>query len=196
MAWRTPIPYKLQPTHDSMSFQTMPEGVTGLPLLPHPGAFGAVRKHHTHEGVDLYCPEGTPVMAVEAGTIVAIIPFTGPQVDMGWWHDTDAVMVEGATGVVLYGEITPEPLAIGQAVEPGDVIGHVKQVLVNDKGRPMSMLHLELYSLGTREAFEWKKWADSRPPALLDPTQHLIDCAAKAMMIDVGTKADKDEDDR
>lgn len=40
--------------------------------LPHLGAFSARRKFHNHEGVDIYCDDGTLVRAVEDGEIVVI----------------------------------------------------------------------------------------------------------------------------
>lgn len=172
MNWRPPIDLELVLTHDSMSFGTMKEGETGLPLPPHPGAFGVERAHHVHEGVDLYCAEGTPVRAVEAGKVVAIIPFTGAKAGSNWWHDTDAMLVEGASGVVLYGEISPAEKRVGDTVQRGETLGEVKQVLKTDKGRPMSMLHLELHDAGTRDAYEWTV-ANGRPPSLRDPTPFL-----------------------
>jgi hypothetical protein len=171
MSWHPPINLALIPSDDSMSFQAMKPGETALPLPPHPGAFSVARAHHVHEGVDLYCAEGTAVEAVEAGTIVAIIPFTGPKADSGWWHDTDALLVEGASGVVLYGEIETNK-QVGDTVQRGETLGQVKQVLKTDKGRPMSMLHLELHDTGTRDAYEWTA-AGGKPPSLRDPTPFL-----------------------
>ena len=43
-----------------------------VPTLPHLGAFSARRKFHNHEGVDIYCDDGTLVRAVEDGEIVVI----------------------------------------------------------------------------------------------------------------------------
>lgn len=144
-----------------------------IPEPPHPGGFAVVRKHHIHEGIDLYVPEGTPVWPVEPGRIVTIEPFTGPAAGSPWWHDTQCVMIEGASGVVCYGEITPNPvLKVGSEIGYGAIVGHVKQVLTKDKGRPMSMLHLELYEHGVRHPVEWKPKAD-RPRGLLDPTPKL-----------------------
>ena len=165
----------LFPSADSEEFKTFEPGQTGVPVgEEHPGAFGFKRANHTHEGVDLYCPEGTPVAAVEDGMVVALIPFTGAHTTppSPWWHDTWALLVEGDTGVVVYGEITAAHMFWpGDHVTAGEVIGHVKQVLVKDKGRPMSMLHLELHVPGTKDAYEW---LDERPASLLDPTDHLL----------------------
>lgn len=174
MKWHNPLhgEFQLIPTRDGESFTIIPEGYTGLPLAPHPGAFGVQRKHHTHEGVDLYCPEGTLVDAVEDGVVVAVLPFTGSHTTppSPWWHDAWAVLVEGPTGVVVYGEITPE-VKVGDPIVAGWPIGRVKQVLREDKGRPMSMLHLELHRHDTRDVYAWE---DERPESLLDPTPYLI----------------------
>lgn len=174
-AWLFPLPLRAVPTDDPMSFRTMPAGATGVPHGPlHPGAFGFRRANHVHEGVDLYCDEGTMVTLVEDGTITAIEPFTGPNAipPSPWWLDTLSVMVEGASGAVLYGEIEPlTGLAVGQRLSAGDPIGHVVRVLRNDKGRPMTMLHLELHAPGTTEAMEW---VGARPESLRDPTPFLL----------------------
>ncbi len=171
MKWQSPIKLKLIPSADSESFKGMAKGETALPLAPHPGAFGMKRKHHFHEGIDLYCDEGTPVHAVEDGRVVAVIPFTGAKAGSDWWHDTDAVLVEGASGVVVYGEIVAT-VALEQKVNAGDILGHVTQVLKADKGRPMTMLHLELHAAGTRDAPEWPV-DGKKPETLRDPTAFL-----------------------
>lgn len=175
MRWHSPLPLALIPTEDSESFKNMPSGMTGLPMGgSHPGAFGAIRKNHIHEGVDLYCPEGMTVSAVEEGVVVAVMPFTGSIAvpPNPWWHDTHAVLVEGSTGVVVYGEITPA-VKVGDTVTQGQAIGWVKQVLKVDKGRPMSMLHMELHVHGTRDAYEWPV-EGPKPTSLLDPTPYLL----------------------
>ncbi len=175
--WKNPLPLRLCVTDDTVSFRTMPEGMTGVPVVPHPGGYGVMRRHHCHEGVDFYCPDGTAVHAVEDGVVVRVMAFTGPKVDSPWWHDTDAVLVEGASGVVLYGEISPA-VSEGQNIRAGDIVGHVVQVLREDKGRPMTMLHLELHTHGTRECYEWTV-EGGKPPSLRDPTPYLLPLAEK-----------------
>jgi murein DD-endopeptidase MepM/ murein hydrolase activator NlpD len=148
-----------------------------IPLPPHPGAFGVVRKFHTHEGVDLYCDDGAPVYAMESGTIVAIENFTGPAAGSPWWLDTKALLVEGEAGVLCYGEIAPESsLKVGDVVTKGQQLGAVKMVLARDKGRPRSMLHIELHIPGTTSTTAWSH-GDPRPMTLRDPTELLIEAA-------------------
>lgn len=144
------------------------------PALPPPhGRFGAIRKHDVHLGVDLYAPVGHPVVAVEAGEVVAVVDFTGPLAGCPWWHGTRAVMVEGASGVFLYGEVM-EFVFVGDQVAEGDIVGHVKRVLRRDKGLPTSMLHLELYKSGTRTCCELQERDVPYPSNILDPTPSLM----------------------
>lgn len=172
--WANPTPYNLIATDDSMSFATMPLMHTGLPVGSHVGAFGVKRKHHWHEGVDLYVPKATPITAVEAGVVVAVVPFTGPAAGLPWWLDTKAVFVEGETGVVVYGEIAPH-IEVGTEVVPHSLIGVAIPVLRTNKGRPMCMLHLELHQLGSRSAPEWL--TEQKPEVLMDPTPYLLELA-------------------
>ena len=147
-----------------------------VPAPGHPGAFGAVRRHDVHTGVDLYCKEGTRVLAVEDGEVKFVIPFTGPRASSPWWHETYAIGVEGASGVVVYGEVFPcgqaGMMSPGMAIKRGDSPGYVMRVLKGDKGRPTSMLHLELYVPWVENVIWW--YAGDKPLPLLDPTLHLL----------------------
>jgi murein DD-endopeptidase MepM/ murein hydrolase activator NlpD len=150
-----------------------------MPPIPdghqHPGAFGIDRHKHVHTGVDLYAPYGCPVHAMEAGRVTHIEWFTGPSINMPWWNDTRAVYIEGETGVFNYGEIQEVPtLKVGDQVKTGDVIGYVVTVLRKYKGRPMSMLHVELYDHGYKD--DWGEWkiGDPQPEHLKDPTPYLL----------------------
>ena len=169
---------------------------SGIPINHHPGAFGFHRRRNHHTGIDLYCRDGAVVRAAEDGTVVKIDVFTGPKAGHDWWEETWAVMVEGASGVINYGELKEEPeqayqddhprdggikvrkLRVGQVVKRGDQIGNVKRVLFEDKFRPdipghsTSMLHLELYKHGTREFADWHDV--TKNPNLMDPTPYLM----------------------
>lgn len=151
------------------------------PLLPDaPGSFGAIRKHDVHSGVDLYCEVGQVVVAVEDGEVVAIEKFTGPNADdpSPWWNDTEAVLVRGASGVVVYGEVQLERhVRPGCKVRAGEPIAVVaRPVLPVFKGRPTVMLHLELRTFEATGTTWWPR-GGPQPPTLQDPTPHLVDAA-------------------
>jgi len=162
-------------TNDSDSFkQRNFINETEVPVENHVGAFGAKRKHDIHTGVDLYCNDGDSVFAIESGTIVLIEEFTGEKANSEWWNATKAIHIEGNHGVIVYGEVEPNiELFEGLAVKSGQQIGKVKQVLKHDKGRPMCMLHVELYKQGSRQSCTWK---EDKPQNdnLLNPTEMLV----------------------
>ncbi len=154
-----------------------------------PGEFGSVRSKDIHTGVDLYCNLGTPVIAMEAGTVVGIEPFTGPSV-MGkdstpWWNDTVIILIQNKSGRVIgYGEVGPDTIQVkvGDSVYSGTKIGEITvPVLRSFKGRPMTMLHLECYNSMPNpytngvdtSATVWWNLGDEKPSRLEDPTELL-----------------------
>lgn len=156
-------------------------------LLPDaPGQFGTVRRHDVHTGVDLYCVPGTLVQAMEDGVVLAVEPFTGawcPGEDASpWWNDTAIVLVQGASGVLGYGEVTPDSLLVqaGECVCSGQALARIEvPVLKRHKGRPTVMLHLERYaqlysSVSTGSHTLWWPQGTPQPPLLLDPTPLLL----------------------
>jgi hypothetical protein len=156
---------------------------SGIPTAGHPGSFLCKRKHHTHTGVDLYTKDGASVHAVEAGVVVGREAFTGPQDNSPWWNDTDCLLIEGASGVICYGEITPA-VKVGERVNRGSYIGRVKQVLKDGKerldimGHSTSMLHMEMYPHGKYRAFRENGYNDTDIDdfkILQDPTPYLMD---------------------
>ena len=93
-----------------------------IPEEGEPGYFGAVRKFDIHTGIDLYCFPDTEVVAIESGIIVKIEQFTGKSVGSPWWNDTYALLIEGESGVIVYGEIQPNDyLKVGDIVGAGDL---------------------------------------------------------------------------
>jgi len=164
-------------TSDSMSFENIDiSKEVEIPIGQHVGAFGVKRKMHVHNGVDLYCPPRTLVFAVEGGVVVDIRQWTGKAVGSPWWKDTWAVLVEGESGVAAYGEIEYDwtRFKIGYKIAVGDHIGWVKTVLKKDKGRPMTMLHLQMYKQGHLCSGGWDT-NDPKPDNLIDPTPFLLD---------------------
>lgn len=144
-----------------------------IPIYPHVGSFGIRRRHDVHKGIDLYAAEGEKVYSVEMGTIVDICPFTGEIAGFPFWENTYGVYIKGVSGIVVYGEIIPNSeLKIGDVVAIDTVIGTVKRVIKNDKGRPISMLHLELHENDIHTE-QWELGKD-KPSSILDPTERLI----------------------
>lgn len=153
----------------------------GIPIDKHLGAFLAKRKHHTHTGIDLYVNDRSCVHAVEAGVVVNIENFTGKLDNSPWWNDTKCVLVEGATGVVCYGELSDALyVRIGDFVNKGSIVGYVKQVLkdknprIDVQGHNTSMLHMELYPHGNTVAFRETGDIIDSWDKLLDPTPFLL----------------------
>ena len=165
-----------------------------IPRFNEPGAFGSIRKYDIHEGVDIYCEEGTTVSAVEDGKVVASYQYTGAAANCEWWNDTWCIKVKGKSGVVTYGELAmPDSLpqvtlsngkeygikypVVGSKTKAGDFIGIVGCVLKENKLRPdirhhsTSMLHMELRK-ETCHIDGWKLDGE-RDKRLLDPTPYL-----------------------
>jgi hypothetical protein len=163
-------------------FPLRKEDCSGIPVNGHPGSFLCKRKYHTHTGVDLYTHDDAPVYAVEDGIVVGKEHFTGPQDNQPWWNDTDCILVEGASGVICYGEVIPNSyLMVGDTVLKGKNIAYVKRVLKEGKERPdimghsTSMLHIELYPHGKYKAFEEFGNNTDSFDILKDPTSYLLD---------------------
>lgn len=174
-----PLAKQAHVTEDSESFVSRDFArETEIPVADHVGAFGKVRKNHIHEGIDLYGQPGDTVHAMEAGVVVARQPFTGIAAGSPWWADTECVLIEGASGVLNYGEIKAhENIVPGARVAAGDAIGELVTVLLKDKGRPRTMLHLERYVAGTLAPIvEWSL-NDAQPACLRDPTALLVQAA-------------------
>ena len=177
MRWLFPLKLKnMGPTSDSDSYKNIDlENEVEIPSKQHCGAFGAVRRFDMHEGVDLYCPDGTPVYAVEDGTVVITRCFTGKFAHCDWWNETDSITIEGETGAVEYGEITIlKSVGLRDEVKRGQLLGHVTRVLRKDKGRPTSMLHLQLYKGAQTRQEKWRV-NEEKPEFLADPTPYLVE---------------------
>jgi hypothetical protein len=167
-----------------LTFPVFWEDMPGIPINNHPGAYGHVRKHNRHEGVDLYVDPGTLVTSMALGTVVAIEKFTGDSTGTSWWLETSAITVKDDLGYFVYGEIIPgKDMEVGKVVAGNIILGKVTPVLPPDKQRPdipghkVSMLHLERYSLDYDPSMGWASWGldSEKPKYLLDPTPFLID---------------------
>lgn len=150
------------------------QGECIVPLPPHPGAYGVSRKHHIHEGIDLYGVVDEPVFTIQDGIIVDIVPFTGIHTDTPWWNDTQAVVIADNTGYWVYGELIPVAgRYVGQQICEGEIVGRLVPVLKKDKGRPTTMLHLERWVGAYPYRYMWRLNTDGIP-WLKDPTPELL----------------------
>lgn len=164
----------------SWSFPLFPQDLTNHERLTSEyGVFGFKRSYYYHQGIDLYVRGEAPVLAVEDGEVVAIVDFTGPPEHPHWLY-TQAVLVEGNSGVVCYGEVRPKSfLRVGYALESGEKLANVAPVIPAGSERPdifghsRHMLHFEWYEPGTVDPVDWHH-EDARPRVLRDPTEPLI----------------------
>lgn len=143
-----------------------------LPSLESQNCFAAKRKHDYHTGVDLFCEENDEVYSMYDGIITNVIEFTGYS-ESPWWNDTLAVMVyhPEIQKTFLYGEILTK-IKVGRTVKAGQEIGRVKTVLKKDKGKPMTMLHMECYK-GLQNNAVWWYHDKKCPNNLEDITKYL-----------------------
>ena len=152
-----------------------------IPTYKEPGSFGFKRKYEIHNGVDIYCKDGSDVFAVEDGIVVDIKPFTGKQNGTDWWNDTWAICVKGKSGVVCYGEMEEQfNFKIGDTIKTNDCIGKIKAVLPEHKIRKdirhhnNAMLHIQLFKdyENDEQLADWYP-NQERNKFLLDPTPYL-----------------------
>ena len=147
-----------------------------IPYYNEPGSFGFKRKYEIHNGVDIYCKDGS-----EVSVVVDIKPFTGKQNGTNWWNDTWAICIKGHSGVVCYGEMEEQfNFKIGDEVKANSVIGKIKAVLPEYKRRldirnhNNAMLHIQLFKdyENDEQLADWYP-NQERNKFLLDPTPYL-----------------------
>jgi len=123
-------------------------------------SFGAVKKENIHTGIKLHCADRF-IYTIESGKIINILPYFKTSGN----NKLYSVMIEGESGVFLYGGIRPSRyLKIGNYVDRQHYIG---EALLHHNSK--LMLHLELYKYGTVEPVQWLT-TENKPSNLLDPT--------------------------
>jgi murein DD-endopeptidase MepM/ murein hydrolase activator NlpD len=98
--------------------------ITNVPL-PRTGAlaFGAARDTHTHNGLDLPAPEGTPVRAAAAGLVVyASLVY---QMGFAGYGAHVAVSHPDLGAWTLYAHLSRVDVQVGELVVEGEVLGAV-----------------------------------------------------------------------
>ena len=154
----------------------------GIPVNPHPGAFGYSRRGKKHTGIDLYTEDGASVYACEDGEVVCVEHFTGEWDNSPWWNNTDCVLVRGEKNTICYGEVVSK-VKVGDQVRKGQLIAKVKRVIKEGRERPEitghspSMLHLELYPTDVvRPSVGFESFLQDPTPFLLDSYNRLTQC--------------------
>ena len=183
MPWHSPFPFPIRTSGHADDL--LDDGVGIVAVRPNIGAFGEPRKKHMHEGLDLYAPWSTPVLAVEDGAVVAVTPLRGGTTRDDYWRDMEAVLVEGKSGLVVYSEFAPlKTLKPAQMVKAGEQVGtlypegYTFRPTAKDGHGTHAFMHLELHTTGTRLPSAWQL-GKPQPKTLLDPTPHLLAIAVK-----------------
>lgn len=127
------------------------------------GSFGAPRDggSRRHQGVDLYAPAGTPVLAAEDGVISAVQGWSGP--------GTKGLLVYSpATDVtLLYGAVKPGSYPpIGTQVRRGEQIATIGTYPAGS-----TMLHLEIWPGKLQPPRP--RWNPGSDPPSYDPAPYL-----------------------
>lgn len=161
-----------------------------LPRTGEKGSFWEDRGDRRHTGVDIYAPQGSPVVAVEDGIVLQVLEFTSPKL-LPYYNQTQAVLVKHFDGaILLYAQLGFVRVSPGEVVSAGEVLGGLGEVLnaqCIDRSAPRhirglanaeltAILHLELYNnvpqvnLNTLGGNILLK---ETPSGLLDPTEYL-----------------------
>jgi murein DD-endopeptidase MepM/ murein hydrolase activator NlpD len=129
-------------------------------------SLGASRPNNRHHaGIDIIASAGLPLVATEAGTIVAINPWAGA--------DAKSLLLETDSGVVVnYGAVAPNSwkefgIGVGSRVRAGEPIARIGRY-----PHGSAMLHFELYLAGTRMNEKWG-FGKAPPGNLLNPENYL-----------------------
>ena len=154
------------------------------------GSFWEDRKDRHHCGIDLYAPEGEPVLAIEEGEVIEVGIMTSPEM-ISYWNETYYIIIRNLSGLFCkYGELGSSNVKTRDTVEAGQMIGRVGTVLNNEKidcsapeyiqklkDKNPSMLHFELWEdepVIEDDNYLGGNWfGDERPKKLLDPTEYL-----------------------
>jgi murein DD-endopeptidase MepM/ murein hydrolase activator NlpD len=155
-----------------------------LPADNSQGSFWEDRGDRHHCGVEIYAPEGSDVLSITPGKVVAIDVFTSPM-RADHWNFTYFILIRDKAGFVYkYAELGEVKVKAGDFVKAGEIIGKVGLVLnpwkINEtspeyikklKDNP-SMLHLELYGDYPEESEDYLggNWFGAgKPQNLLNP---------------------------
>lgn len=75
--------------------------------------------HRHHDGIDLPCPEGTPVRALSQGTVI--------QVATGSGYGLYVTVFHGGAWATVYAHLSAAFVNVGDEIFAGDILGRVGQ---------------------------------------------------------------------
>lgn len=152
-----------------------------------------VPQTRNHTGIDLAASPGTPVLAPEAGTIIA--PNSGWEYNAQTGKGVKALIMQTDSGrTILMGGIRPNSAIVkaGQKVQAGEKLAEIGRYPLGD-----SMLHFTLHDalLSEAEVNARKSWPVGQlPPAnVIDPASYLGAAANNPKYSTVGFVGQGDE---
>ncbi|MBN2065532.1 MAG: M23 family metallopeptidase [Candidatus Thermoplasmatota archaeon] len=161
-----------------------------LPCDGESGSFWEQRQDRFHCGVDIYAPQKSDIISIADGTVVDLGIFTSPS-QVRYWNTTYYLVIANNGGTFFrYAELDDVAVEKGTAIQAGDFLGSVGQVLhikkIDDtcplyirqlkEKKHTSMLHIEWHDrpLFPSKTYLGGNWFGTRKPeGLLDPTSLL-----------------------
>lgn len=135
-----------------------------LPSSGNPGSFGEQRGDRRHCGIDLYAPEGSQVVSVAEGRVLAVGLFTTPA-QVSYWNHTYHLLVRNQDRTICrYAELRDVVIKAGSHVAAGQVVGHVGTVLNREKIDDRAPLYVQRLRQAGRCSMLHFEVLESRPP--------------------------------
>lgn len=125
-----------------------------------PWSGGPPQSHH--KGIDIKAKRGDPVVVPETGKVIG---------KTGWVGDETAGVLFQTFGgpTLVFGAVEPGSFPdTGKVLERGEQIARIGRYPGGS-----SMLHLELYKVGTTKRVKWP-WETPQPPTLVNPNSYLL----------------------
>lgn len=121
------------------------EKFKGWPKAGSGGSFGYRRsKTHVHQGVDLGCPVGTPVLAMGDGVVERARSQLGPSHGKKTGAGRNIVLLHPGSVWSWYMHLDRLVVQAGQTVRAGQVIGYSGRSMFSDRSAQVPHLHFEV----------------------------------------------------
>ena len=146
----TPTPAVSQDDLDLLRARELAVPVVGFARDDLHDSFDELRGLHLHEGIDLVAPAGTPVAAVEDGTVAKLFVSVAGGLTV-YQFDPEVTYAYYYAHLDRYADGLHE----GQVVKRGEVIGYVG---TTGNARGTAHLHFAIFKLGAE-----KRWWEGSP---------------------------------